>query len=193
MADGSYMPHIVTDLCATAFFFEGTVGRGRLVGSFAEFLTASNAHRGEFLGLMAVHLILLGINELDPTFAGKVTVYLDCKGALDKVDGLPPGRLPAKCKHFDILKNILVNCANLSFAVVFKHIEAHQDDRMGFIASCGLPNSTAQWMLVQNRGYWRQMPQSSLSGGDSPWNQLYAMSKRQNDYRHGRRNTILGT
>ncbi len=40
--------------------------------------------------------------------------------------------LPAKCKHLDILKNILVNCANLSFAVVFEHIEAHQDDRMDF-------------------------------------------------------------
>ena len=36
---------------------------------------------------MAVHLILLGINELDPTLAGKVKVYSDCKGALDKVEG----------------------------------------------------------------------------------------------------------
>jgi hypothetical protein len=81
---------------------------------------------------MAVHLILLGINELDPTLARKVRVYLDCKGALDKVGGLPPGRLPAKCKHSDILKNILVNCAKLSFAVVLKHIKAHQDDRMEF-------------------------------------------------------------
>ncbi len=67
------------------------MGRGSLVGSFAEFLIASNAYRGKLLGLMAVHLILLGINELDPTLAGKVTVYLDCKGALDKVEGLPPG------------------------------------------------------------------------------------------------------
>jgi hypothetical protein len=132
VADGSYMPHIQTDLCSTTFFFECTAGRGRLVGSFAEFLTTSSAYRGKLLGLMAVHLILLGINELDPTLAGKVTVYLDCKGALDKVEGLPPGHLPAKCKHSDILKNILVNCANLSFAVMFEHIEAHQDDRMNF-------------------------------------------------------------
>jgi hypothetical protein len=99
---------------------------------FAEFSTASNAYRRELLGLLAVCLILLGINELDPMLAGKVTVYSDCKGALDKVEGLPPGRLPAKCNHSDILKNILVNCANLSFAVVFEHIEAHQDDRMDF-------------------------------------------------------------
>jgi hypothetical protein len=132
VADGSYMPHIWTDLCSTAFFFECTAGHGRLVGSFVEFLTTLNAYHGELLGLMAVHLILLGINELDPTLAGKVTVYLDCKGALDKVEGLPLGHLPAKCKHLDILKNIFVNCANLSFAVVFEHIEAHQDDRVDF-------------------------------------------------------------
>jgi hypothetical protein len=132
VADGSYMPHIRTDLCSTAFFFECTVSCSRLVGSFAEFLTALNAYRGKLLGLMAVHLILLIINELDPTLAGNVRVYLDCKGALDKVGGLPPGRLPAKCNHSDILKNILVNCAKLSFAVVFEHIEAHQDDPMEF-------------------------------------------------------------
>jgi hypothetical protein len=132
VADGSYMPQLQTDLCSTAFFFECTVGRGRLLGSFADFLTALNAYRGKLLGLMAVYLILLGINELDPSLAGKVTVYSDCKGALDKVEGLPLGHLPAKCKHLDILKNILVNCTNLSVAVVFKHIEAHQDDRMDF-------------------------------------------------------------
>jgi hypothetical protein len=133
VADGSYVPQIWTDLCSTAFFFECMAGRGRMVSSFAEFLTASSAYCGKLLGLMAVHLILLGINELDPALARKVTVYVDCKGALDKVEGLPPGRLPAKCKHSDILKNILVNCANLSFfAVVFEHIEAHQDDRMDF-------------------------------------------------------------
>ena len=34
VADGSYMPHIWTDLCSTAFFFECTAGHGRLVGSF---------------------------------------------------------------------------------------------------------------------------------------------------------------
>jgi hypothetical protein len=75
VADGSYMPHIRTDLCSTAFFFECTAGRGRLVGSFMEFLTTSNAYCDKMLGLMAVHLILLGINELDPTLAGKVTVF----------------------------------------------------------------------------------------------------------------------
>jgi hypothetical protein len=54
------------DLCSTAFFFECTVGTGKLVGSFAEFLASANAYRGELLGLMAAHLVLLGVNTLYP-------------------------------------------------------------------------------------------------------------------------------
>jgi hypothetical protein len=48
VADRSYMPHIRTDLCSTAFIFECTASRGRLVGFFAEFLTASNAYQANF-------------------------------------------------------------------------------------------------------------------------------------------------
>ena len=132
VADGSYQPSVRKDLCSTGFFFECTEGSGKLVGSFAEFSVSANAYRGELLGLMAAHLVLLGINTLVPDLQGKVTVFSDCRGALDKVKGLPPLRLPAKCKHSDILKNILVNCTKLSFAIEFEHIEAHQDDTTEF-------------------------------------------------------------
>ena len=61
-----------------------------------------------------------------------LNIYSDCSGALDKVKGLPPLRLPAKCKHSDILKNILVNCTKLSFQIKYIHIEAHQDNKTAF-------------------------------------------------------------
>jgi hypothetical protein len=104
VADGSYMPDIRTDLCSTAFFFECKAGRGRLVGSFADCNIASNAYRGELLGLMAVHLVLAGIAKLHPDLLGKMVVFLDCAGAIEKLANLPSGRLPAQCKHLDILK-----------------------------------------------------------------------------------------
>lgn len=132
VADGSYKPDLSTELCSTAFFFECTVGRGKLVGSFAEQSPSANAYRGELLGLMAAHLVLLGINKLYPDLNGKVLIYSDCEGALQKVEGLPPLRIPSHCKHADILKNILINCTNLSFDVAFQHIKAHQDDKMDF-------------------------------------------------------------
>jgi len=132
VADGSYMPDIRTDLCSTAFFFECKAGRGRLVGSFADFNTADNAYRGELLGLMAVHLVLTGIAKLYPDLSGKVEKYLDCAGAIKKLVNLPSGRLSARCKHSDILKNILTNCSKLTFKVEMIHILAHQDDREDF-------------------------------------------------------------
>ena len=132
VADGSYMPNLRTDLCSTAFLFECRNGRGKLVGSFAEVSASSNAYRGELLGIMTVHLILLGMNQLLPDLGGSIRIYSDCKGALDKVEHLPPLRLPARCRQSDILKNILVNCLSLTFAIEYEHIEAHQDKHTEF-------------------------------------------------------------
>lgn len=69
VADGLYMPDLHTDLCSMAFFFKCKQGWGRLVGSFAD--------RGELLGIMTIHLILLGISR-------RIRIYSDCKGALDR-------------------------------------------------------------------------------------------------------------
>jgi hypothetical protein len=132
VADRSFQPNVQTDLCLTAFFFECTAGRGRLVGSFADFLASANAYQGELLGLMAAHLILCGEAELHPALGGRVRLYSDCAGALDKLENLPPQRLPAKCKHLDILKNILLHCKNLPFKIISTHIPAHHDDNMDF-------------------------------------------------------------
>ena len=81
---------------------------------------------------MAVHLILVSVNRLNSLLAGSVEVVSNCLGALSHVVNLPPYRIPSRCKHSDILKNILVNCRDLSFSVHFSHIKAHQDDRPSF-------------------------------------------------------------
>ena len=91
------MPAIQTDLCSTAFFFECFERTGKLVGSFTEFLASANTYRGELLGLMAVHLILLEINTFFPGLRGSLNlkIYSNFSRALDKVKGLPPLQLPA--------------------------------------------------------------------------------------------------
>ena len=40
--------------------------------------------------------------------------------------------IPYRCKHSDILKNILTNCSDLSFAWYFSHVKAHQADKEAF-------------------------------------------------------------
>jgi hypothetical protein len=61
-----------------------------------------------------------------------VKIYSDCLGALGKVTSLPTNRLPSGCKHSDILKNIMVNCSNLSFSCQYLHVPAHQDEKMSY-------------------------------------------------------------
>ena len=102
-----------------------------------EFSASANVYQGKLLGLMTAHLILHGIAELHPTLGCKVTMYSDCAGALDKLANLPSQCFHAKCKHSDILKNILLNCSNLPFAIALTHTPTHQDDMMDFcLLSC---------------------------------------------------------
>jgi hypothetical protein len=66
---------------------------------------AANAYRGELLGLMAIHLLLVSVNRVHNTLEGSVEVVLDCLGALKCVVHLPPYWIPSRCKHPDIKKN----------------------------------------------------------------------------------------
>ena len=63
---------------------------------------------------------------------GRVYIYSDCLGALDKVKNLLPHRIPSKCRHLDVLNNILIHCSAMTFDRLFSHIPAHQDDREDF-------------------------------------------------------------
>ena len=83
---------------------------------------------------MAIHLILLAINEVDPNLSCSVHIFSDCFGALDKVKKLPPLQIPTGSAHSDVLKNILVNCSNLSFNRYYSHVEAHQDDHGDYLS-----------------------------------------------------------
>ena len=81
VTDGSYIRELYPNLCSAAFILECSAGRGRVYGSFLETLLAANAYRGELLGLMAIHLILLSVNKLHPELTGSVEIVSDCLGA----------------------------------------------------------------------------------------------------------------
>ena len=118
VTDGSYIRELCPDLCSTAFVFKCTEGRGILVGYFPEQSDVANAYRGEILGLMAIHLILLAVNRVDERLTGQVAIFSDCLRALKKVATLPATRISTNCRHSDILKNIMVNCSDLQ---IFTH------------------------------------------------------------------------
>jgi hypothetical protein len=132
VTDGSYIKQLYPNICSAAFILESRKGRGRIVGSFKEATAVANAYRGELLGLMAIHLLLVSINRMHASLSGSVKVVSDCLGALRCMVDLPPYRIPSRCRHLDILKNILVNCRDLTFNVHYSHVRAHQDDNTLF-------------------------------------------------------------
>ena len=66
VTDGSYMADIMPDACSAAFILECSQGRGSITGSSVERSESASAYRGELMGLMAIHLILEGVQQTSP-------------------------------------------------------------------------------------------------------------------------------
>ena len=128
VTDRSYIMEHHPDLCLAAFVLECTKDRGRLVGAFAKASAAANVYRGELLGLIMIHLLLLAVEMVLPGLRGRVLIYSNCLSVLGRVADLPPYRIPTCCQHLDILKTIMVNCTNTSFWREYIHVAAHQDE-----------------------------------------------------------------
>jgi hypothetical protein len=58
---------------------------GRLIGSLVEKTPEAGSYRGELLGLMAIHLILLAVNKCRQDLGGLIHIFTDCLGAIKKV------------------------------------------------------------------------------------------------------------
>jgi hypothetical protein len=110
VAAGSFISELFPDANSCAFVLECQNNRGRILGRLLEGSKDSCAFRGELLGLLALHLILLAVNTLYPELTGKVRIISDCLGALRRVVDLPADRLPSGVKHSDILKILMLHC-----------------------------------------------------------------------------------
>ncbi len=132
VTDGSFIRQLHPNLFSAAFVLECMKRRGKIIRSFSESTLAANVYRGELLGLMAIHLLLVSVNRVHNTLVGSVEVVSDCLGALKRVLHLPPHWIPSCCKHLSILKNILINCRDLIFALYYLHVKAHKDDNVAF-------------------------------------------------------------
>jgi hypothetical protein len=116
VTDGLHLRELYPQLNLAAFGFKCPRGSGRLMGSFVESTPAACSYRRELVGLMAIHLILLKINECNKELQGSIHIYSNCRGALKKVKDLPPYQIPTQCIHSGILKNIMVNFVAIGYS-----------------------------------------------------------------------------
>jgi hypothetical protein len=154
VTDGSYMGTLYPDIHFAAFVLECSNRSGRLWGSFPESSHCACSYRGELVGLMAIHLILLMVNEVNKSLTGHVDIFSDCLGALNMVKNLPPSRIPTRSAHSDVLKNVLVNCSNLTFNQYYSTIKTspHYPVRH---------SSTVPWTIWPSKRYGTCRQQTS--------------------------------
>jgi hypothetical protein len=160
VTDGSFMQELYPNLCLAAFVLECSKGQGSIYGAFTKATRVVNAYRGELLGLLAIHLILLSVNKINQHFSGSVEIVSDCLGALKRVTCLPLYRILLQCCHSHILKTILVHCCRLSFTTYYLHIKAHQDDNALF----NKLSRNAQLNCVCNHAAKQQIAFNGLEG-----------------------------
>ncbi len=123
------MKELYPNINSAAFILECTKGQERLMGYFVKRTKDACSYHGELLGLMAIHLILLTVNKCNPGLPGSTQIFFNYLGAINKVENLLPYRIPTRCSHSDILKNIMVHCSDLSFRRLYSHVKAHQDQK----------------------------------------------------------------
>ena len=126
-------------------------------------------------GLLAIHLILLSVNKVNPNLLGSVHIYSDCLGALDKVKNLPPHRIPSKCPHLDVLKNIMIHCSAMTFDQLFSHVPMHQDDKENFDTL----SRQSQLNCAANFGTQRVL--LSLDPDDIPGSKHFVWTQRKSE------------
>ncbi len=117
---------------------------------------------------MAIHLILLAVNECSKGIQGLVHIYSDCLGALNKVENLPPHQIPTRCSHSDVLKTIMVNCSDLSFTRVFSHVRVHQDDRTNYGDLSRPAQLTCQMDYMAKKAIWDATPRKDKESNGFP-------------------------
>jgi hypothetical protein len=125
VTDGSYMRDKFPTMNSCTFILECTKGRGRLTGAFPEQTIVACSYRGELIGLLAIHLILLSVSRVAPELTGSAHIYSDCLGALDKVKNLPPHCMLLKCRHLNVLKNITWYSAVIYLSQDSSHTSRH--------------------------------------------------------------------
>ncbi len=75
VTDGSYTKKLFLSIQFAALVIECQQGCGQLWCSFPESSKMVCSYRGELVGLMAIHLLLLAVNKTQPHLQGLVHIY----------------------------------------------------------------------------------------------------------------------
>ena len=101
VTDGSYKKDIAPDVSGAGWVIHCTQSKLKLKGSFYERSPDTGSYRGELMGLTALHLMILALEQFYRIPAAKTKVCCDSEGALFKASESSK-RVPTGSKHADL-------------------------------------------------------------------------------------------
>jgi hypothetical protein len=126
VTDGSYNRHKAKSCSGAAWALACRSSKKTLRGSFYKLSLAAGAYRREFLGLVAIHtLILVAAEYYQPEcILGKICC--NNMSALNQV-GKVRKRIQSSIKHLDLQQALHTHKCKVNMALTYSHVRAHQD------------------------------------------------------------------
>ena len=127
VTDGSYNKNIDPEICSAGWIIQCRETGKRIIGTVIERSASAGSYRGELLGMLAIKLFLLAIEEFYVTIATGNKICCDNKGALFTF-GKKSKRVPKGRSNSDIHRVIRTINSRMKSKYLQKHVKAHQDD-----------------------------------------------------------------
>ena len=127
VTDGSYDRAHARDVSGAGWIIYCVRTRRNVRGAFAERSESASSYRGKLLGMLAIYLFLLAVEESGGMEGGTAEVHCDNKGAIYTFE--TTGKwVPAGSKNADIQRVLRRIKARMKGKQARHHVKAHQDD-----------------------------------------------------------------
>ena len=130
VTDGSYFRNVRPDVDGAGWLVYCKIRRKIVFeGSCFEQNAQAGSYRGELLGLLAMHVLILAVEKFYGLTSGpRGLVACDNLGGLNKSKERRK-KIPSSAKHADILRSLRRAHSMIQGSVEYKHVYGHQDRR----------------------------------------------------------------
>ena len=127
VTDGSYQKELAPDLCSAGWILWCRQSGKCISGTLVEKSTYASSYRGELLGLLAIRLFLLAVEEYYGVTTDGSGLVCDNKAALYTF-GKESKRIPSGQANTDIQRVLRTIKARSKSTYEHQHVAAHQDE-----------------------------------------------------------------
>ena len=127
VTDGSYQKELAPDLCSAGWILWCRKSGKCISGTLVEKSTYASSYRGELLGLLAIRLFLLAVEEYYGVTTDGSGLVCDNKAALYTF-GKESKRVPSGQANTDIQRVLRTIKARSKSTYEHQHVAAHQDE-----------------------------------------------------------------